>query len=227
MRHTARKTLPLLLLGLLASACGRFDGSELDVQTFTLEFRSGYEAAELIAPYVFDDRPDRPGEISATGEAITVRETKDNLDRITRVLQEFDEPFPAARLRFQLIEADSFQDEDPAIAEVVEELRDLFRFEGYRLLGEAVVAVGGGSSDFRQPFYGTRGDLPEPFFVSGEADYRGQETIRLNHISVRTEEGTLLETSVNASISKTLVMGGSEARGTGRTLILTVTAEVD
>ena len=37
-------------------------------------------------------------------------------------------------LTFQLVEADGFVDVDRAIADVVEELSNVFRFEGYRLL---------------------------------------------------------------------------------------------
>lgn len=37
------------------------------------------------------------------------------------------------RMVFQLVEANGFRGEDPEIADVVAELRGLFRFEGYRL----------------------------------------------------------------------------------------------
>ena len=40
--------LTLLVLALPFSACDRIGGPSLDVQTFNLEHRSGYEAAELI-----------------------------------------------------------------------------------------------------------------------------------------------------------------------------------
>lgn len=43
------------------------------------------------------------------------------------------------RLVFQVVEADGFEETDPAIAAVVEELRRLFRFEGYRLLDTSVL----------------------------------------------------------------------------------------
>ena len=121
-------TLPMTLAAfcLALTACNR--GPTLDVRTFQLQHRSGFEAAELISPYVYTDRETNPGAMSATGNAISVRETRDNLDKIARVLEEFDQPVPGLRLRFGLIEADSFQGSDPAIADVVQELRSLFRF---------------------------------------------------------------------------------------------------
>ncbi|NNM06155.1 MAG: hypothetical protein HKO65_13785, partial [Gemmatimonadetes bacterium] len=141
----------------LVSGCDAFGTPKLDVRTFNLEHRSGYEAADLIEPYIFEDREGAPGDMNATMEAITVRESRDNLEKIGRVLEEFDKPIPGIRLRFQLIEADSFQERDPAIADVVDELENLFQFEGYRLLGEAVVPVAGGSrggQSFSQRFLG-------------------------------------------------------------------------
>ena len=223
----SRLLYALLPMAFLLGGCGRLGDPKLDVQTFNLDHRTGYEAAQLIEPYVFGDRAQSPGAMSATTDAITVRETRDNLEKIARVLDEFDKPLPGVRLRFQLIEADSFQDEDPAIADVVEELRDLFRFEGYRLMGEAVVAVGGGEGSFQQPFFGVGTELSEEYMVQGVADFRGRGTVRLHGIELWAENMPVLETSVTASVGQTLVMGGSRARGSGRSLILTVKAETD
>jgi len=216
----------LLLVGLpFLAGCGFFGEPDLDVQTFNLDHRSGYEAAKLISPYVFGDREDMPGTMSATDDAITVRETRDNLEKIARVLEEFDQPQPTVRLRFQLIEADSFEDEDPAIAEVVGELRELFRFEGYRLMGEAFATVGGIEANFHQPFFGVGEDLSEGYAVRGDAVFRGRGPVRLESIALISENDFLLETSVTAQIGQTLVMGGSIAQESGRNLILTVQVE--
>lgn len=228
MKHANSRIFILPVLCLLATACGRGGTPALDVETFNLQHRSGLEAAELIAPYVFTDRTEAPGQVASTPEGLTVRETRDNLERIGRVLEEFDRPYPSVRLRFQLIEADSFRDEDPAISEVVDELRELFRFEGYRLLGEAVVAVGGGRSRFQQPFFGAGGDLPERYIVEGEAVSRNQGAVRLDEIRLWSENGgSVLGTSVNVVHNQTLVMGGSVEYQSGRNLILTVKAEID
>jgi hypothetical protein len=223
-----RRVVPLFLgILLVFGGCDRFGSPDLDVQTFHLDHRSGFEAAELIAPYVFGDREENPGDMSATGEAITVRETRDNLEKIARVLEEFDQPAPGVLLRFQLIEANSFREEDPAIADVVAELRQLFRFEGYRLIGESVVATGGMNGDFSQPFFGVGEDLSEEYMVRGTASYRGNGPIRLQNIMLYSEQGGVLETSVNAAMGQTLVMGGSTAPGGVRTLILTVRPELN
>jgi hypothetical protein len=199
---------------------------ELDVRTFTLEHRSGYEAGNLIEPYVYADRDGASGSMSTMPNAVSVRETPDNLDKIARVLEEFDVPLPPMRLRFQLIEADSFQDEDPAIAEVAAELQSLFRFEGYRLLGEAVVTLAGGGmgeQGIEQRFLGT--DVP--FIVMAEAIIERPGTVRLQPVYLWDEStgDNILQTHVNVRSGQTVVIGGGRAREGERTYILTVKAE--
>jgi hypothetical protein len=222
----------LIPVVLLFGACDQLGGPKLDVQTFNLDHRSGYEAADLINPYVFGDRAKNPGAMSATMDAITVRETRDNLDKIARVLNEFDQPVPGFRLHFQLIEADSFEEEDPAIADVVQELRSLFRFEGYRLLGEAMVPVAGGSEDrltFNQRFLG----VDNPIFVEATGRVLRTGAVRLDPVMLRDTWGELMATSVNVTPGQTIVIGGAQARAQGvdgrpsgeRVLILTVRAE--
>ncbi|MFQ5538400.1 MAG: hypothetical protein ACE5GJ_13225 [Gemmatimonadota bacterium] len=121
------------LIVLAAAACSR--GPGLETRTFALENLAPHEAEALVAPYVFDDRERNPGTMSRTGGAITVRETPDNLDKIERVMEQFDVAQPEVRLTFQLVEADGFSGTDPAIAEVEKELRKVFDFKGYRLAG--------------------------------------------------------------------------------------------
>jgi hypothetical protein len=210
----------VFLMPLLAWACDR--APELDIRTFNLQHRSGYEASEIIHPYVFDDREGASGAMSATADAISVRETPDNLDKIARVLEEFDRPLEEHRLRFQLIEADSFQDEDPEISNVVEELRDLFRFQGYRLLGEALVTVSG-NGEFRQRFLGP----DEEFLVDASTEIRARGTVRLHEVRLWGEGTPLMETTVNATRGQTVVIGGTRAQRSGRSFILSVRVEED
>jgi hypothetical protein len=225
---------PLLIFPTVLFALAGCNSPKLDVQTFNLEHRSGYEAAELIAPYVFGDREKYPGDMSATDEAITVRETRDNLEKIGRVLEEFDRAIPGVRLYFQLIQADSFQEEDPSIAEVVQELRSLFRFEGYRLLGEAMVPVAGGyegRQEFSQRFLG----VEYPITVEATARVMSNGLVRLDPVQLSVPWDDLMTATVNIRAGQTLVIGGTQAeteivdgRPAGEsTLVLTVRAEGD
>jgi hypothetical protein len=211
-----------LALPLLVLACST--EPDLDIRTFNLDHRSGYEAAQLVQPYVFSDRDGAPGMMSATEEALSVRETPDNLQKIARVLEEFDRPVPELRLRFQLIEADSFQDADPEIADVVEQLGRLFSFRGYRLLGQAVVSVAGnrGGGGFRQRFLGPE----EDFLVTATAELQSSASVRLRDLTLWGEGAPILESTINAADGQTLVIGGTRAGRSGRSLILTVRPEM-
>jgi hypothetical protein len=210
MRSTTIRSIPAVACLLLAtSACDR--EAALDVRTFSLRYLQPSEADQLIRPYVYTDRADAPGLVTAAGGAITVRETPDNLDMAR----------PGLRLHFQLIEADGFTNSDEAIADVEEELRKIFQFEGYRLAGEAVIFATDGA-DFSQPIR----IGPEDYSLSGSVRRLSEGAIRLQRVSFCCREnGGGLETSVVIRPGQTLVLGSSPTDGASSTLLLTVRAE--
>lgn len=214
--------IPLLLLGL--AACG---GPNLDTRTFELSYLDAGEARAIISPYVYGDRPNAPGTISGSSNVLTVRETPDNLDKIARVLQQFDLPKPRVQLHFQLIEADGSEGTDPAIAEVEEELRRLFRFDGYRLAAEAYLGGSEGSS-IEQVIGGDRNTAPQWLLSARihEVRARGDSGIILMTVGVRSPIGGGMETSLNARSGQTVVVGNAELRQGAGTLILVVTPEL-
>src|SRR6058998_1501107 len=124
----------------LLTACSPH-GPSLDTRTFALKYLRGSDAVSIVVPYIYTDRPNAKGVFSVSDNAITVRETPDNLDKIARVLAEYDRPRPFVRLTFHLIEADGAATTDPAIRDVEATLRQLFRFRGYRLVAEGVVSA--------------------------------------------------------------------------------------
>ncbi len=144
------RTSHILSLAVLASlaACGGSALDRLDTQTFQLQHLAAEEAAQLIDPYVYYDREGAAGRVSYVGNTLTVRETADNLAKISRVLTEFDQSKPGVRLHFQIIEASDrgpTQSVDAGIAEVEAELRKLFKYQRYRLLNDAVIGGTEGS----------------------------------------------------------------------------------
>ncbi len=211
-------------LTLVAVTAGCRRGAELDTRTFPLQHIGPGEAASLISPYVFTDREGNPGKISTGPSAVTVRETPDNLDKIDRVLKEYDQPRPDVRLHFRLIEADDFKESDPGISEVESELRRIFQFKGYRLMGEAYVSATDGSK-VRQGLLGSS----DPYLVSAEIHWIHPRVIRLQDVwLVHGRNDVLLQTTVNVHPGQTLVLGTSPGAGTtggGRTLLLAVTAD--
>lgn len=217
--HHARMSLLALAALLAVGACDA--APTLETRTYALQHLDPNEAAQLIDPYIYGDREGAPGAISGNDRALTVRETADNLERIERVLAEYDQPQPDIRLHFQLIEADGFTDRDPRIAEVEAELRELFRFDGYRLAGEAFVTATDGS-EVMQGLQGSD-DLYEVF----ARVYRiSTTTIRLDEVRLEGRSlGVGLQTTVNIRPGQTLVLGSSPLAGSTTTLLLAVRAE--
>lgn len=214
------KLLGAALLTLLAAACQR--SPQLETRTFPIAQLQPYEVEALIAPYVYMDRPDHPGVMSTSERAVTVRETADNLDKIERVLAEYDKARPDMRLTFQVIEADGFTASDPKIAAVEEELRKIFQFKGYRLVAEAVLTAGDGS-EIQQALGGAQADLS----ITGDVRSDGGTAVRLQDIRLwEGQQNPILQTTVSVRPGQTLVLGTSPKKGSSATLLLTVHAEL-
>lgn len=223
MRRTRVKTT---LLGMLTLTVGLLAGCgwtpDLEVRTFELQHLRPYEAVSLIEPYVYGDRPEAPGTVSSIEGAITVRETPDNLDQISRVLAEFDLPHPDTRLHFQLIEADGFTASDPKIADVEAELRKIFQFGGYRLAGEAFVSATE-ATEIQQGLRAGDGGMYE---IRGTVHRLSPGAIRLENVTLHSyQTGMELQTTVTVRPGQTLVLGSSPKTGSSATLLLTVRAE--
>lgn len=213
-----RRNAPLLLcLGAaLVAACG---GTPiLDTRTFQLKYLRASQAQDIVSPYVFADRPNAKGAMSTSTSTITVRETRDNLDKIARVLAQYDVPRPLVRLTFHLIQADGATTTDPAIADVEPTLRKLFRFRGYRLVQEGIFsAMEGGEVNQSMSGYA---------FISGIGRVSGVGDSAFVDLRVRLRGRDLdFDTQVVVPAGKTAVLGnvGEDPRGT---LILTVKPEL-
>jgi hypothetical protein len=220
---TFRTLTALVALVVALAACS--SGPALDTRTFELQHMEAHTAEAMIDPYVYGDRPDAPGYISASGNTITVRETPDNLEKIERVLHEFDRPRPTVRLHFQLIEANGSSTPDPAIAEVEAELRKLFRYSGYSLVTEALVG-GMEGSHIEQVV----GDAPpeDGWIITaaiGTVRLIGDSGWVQMRVGVRNPMRGAFETQVNAREGQTLVVGNAQLMDSGGTLILTVRPE--
>lgn len=217
----------LILVALAAVvAPGCHGGSELETRTLEVHYLAQHQVEALIRPYVFTDRETNPGMMSSTEGAVTVRETSDNLEKIERVLAEYDRPRPTVMLTFQIIEANGAAARDPAIAAVEEELRRLFRFEGYDLVAETQVAAIQGTG-VRQ-VVGSAG-RPDQFVIqTGVTEVRtGGETTTLT-LDVRLDgvAGVILETSVTIPAGHSVVLGTARAPSFDGALILVVRGEI-
>lgn len=213
----ARHLFALLAAGSLA-ACGR-SPTRLETRTFALHYMNRGEAQQLVAPYVYSDRPGAAG-VSSTGEnTLTVRETPDNLDQIARVLAQFDRPAPSVRLTFKLIRADGAARRDPSIADVESSLRTLFRFEGYTVVAEGVVTAVA-QSGLRQSLQGAGG----PYMLETGIDRvggTGDSAVITLHVHLIFQSGDF-STTVGIPAGKTAVLGNVGSSTPSSALILTV-----
>ena len=216
-------------VGALFMGC---EGDSLEVRTYTLERLEAEAAFGLVDPYVYRDREGKPGTMSISEGLITVRELPENLDRIAEVLEEFDRARAPVRLRFQLIQANGFDDQDESIQAVETELRKLLRYDGYRLVGEAVLQLreGGGG---RQVLQGTlEGESPGGSRFNLQASVgmvstgdRGSTVeiwVELEHFN-----NSILATDVNAADGQSLVLGTTSSLSGGGALILVVTPTLE
>jgi hypothetical protein len=202
-------------------------GESLSTRTFDIQYLRGHQVESLLAPYVYTDREGSPGMMSVTDDAVTVRETADNLERIGRVLERYDRPRPSVMLHFQIIEADGAADSDPAIAEVERELRRLFRFDGYELVAETQVGgiqgtalqqvVGGWES---QDGFMIRGGVTE---VRAGGD---PPTVTVDVGLSASRAGDILETTVTIPVGHSVVLGTASSPHYEGALILVVRAEI-
>lgn len=211
--------LPALGIGLCE---GR---PRLATRTFELQYLNPGEAAAMIAPYVYEDREGAPGLVTAFHEGITVRETHEALDRIGEVIAQYDRAKPGVRLRFQVIEADGFSERDDRIGDVQTALDELFRFEGYRLVTEAQLALMEGTSSTQ-----SAGDARRQFSISAEVrQVRGSGDRGSVVLEVGFGEygapGSNINTTLTVPVGQTVVLGSTKGRLATTTMILTVRPE--
>ncbi len=208
--------------GVLLAGCG--GQPELEARTFELQYLNPGETVEMVRPYVYTDRPAAPGVVSSFSGGITVRETADNLDKIARVLEEYDRAKPGVRLWFQIIAADGPAEPDERIRGVESALRELFRFEGYRLLAETQMAAMEGTGSTQSLV-----EDGQQFMIEGHIrEVRakgGGGSVVVNVSLVGTEMGRAIQTSMAVPVGQTVVLGSAKPIE-GPTLILTVRPEL-
>lgn len=163
------------------------------------------------------------------------QETEETAENIQNVL-----------LTFHLVEADGFSDDDPAISDVVAELRKIFNFEGYRLLSTSVLNVGlaplarsantlEGTGSQRIIPAGSDAPLTIQTVISTRP-YSSPRAVRatviLSDVTVVRELATeqflpLLEASVTMRDGQTMVLGTGFRSADEPVLILIVTPWID
>lgn len=225
-RHTRALLAGAFAVTVLLGAC-RPDGG-LETRTFQLTHLEPNEAAGLLEPYVYGDREGASGAMGVGSSAITVRELPENLDRIEAVLAEFDRPPPALLLDFKLVHADGHTSQDPEIADVEAELRRLFRFQGYRLIGGTMIR--GTENTYLQQNLVTHDGTPFELEVAvgSVRGVPGDRTIQLSVELGPQFEGSVLQAELRVKEDQTVVLGTTSVPQVGEgALILLVRAGIE
>jgi hypothetical protein len=132
------------------------------------------------------------------------------------------------RLNFHLIEANGFQTVDPVIADVVEELRGLFRFEGYRLLATSLLTgvLDEHASAVRQRIAVEEMNPLEIQAVIMRSANAETARIEVELSDVYSSYG-LMSVSINVRDGQTVVLGSGRPDGARGTLILVMSADME
>ena len=215
----AYSALSLAALCLLV-ACGG-PSARLETRTFALHYLNNDEIGQLLRPYVDYARPGAAGDMSVGTGTVTIRETADNLDRIARVLAQYDKPQPSVQLHFKIIRADGEARPDSSIRDVETVLRSLFRFRGYALVADGFVTGSEGTTT-RQTLAGSGGPYSLTARINGIS---GAGDSAIVHLVVELrfpQPGGDFETSVGIPAGRTAVLGNVTGSTSGSALILTV-----
>ena len=216
-----KKITALFLLLAVVSGCR--SGKTVS-RTFDLAHMSPENAQLLVEPYVPGGtancrRTDNP-------PALTVTATPDRLEQIADLLERYDKPSPAVRLRFQVIEGDGFTNPDTAIAAVEGVLRELFKFEGYRLAAESLMNARAFSSNAQA----LMGPNEIPLLLEVEVHrviaVEGKKAVELK-VTLRGYGLVMLATQVTVPAGQTVVLGTANPDPKVKAMILVVRPEID
>jgi hypothetical protein len=109
------------------------------VKTVALRHLTSGEAVKLLSPYSMS-----PGggvfEVPNV-RAVTIRESQRIFNDMMSVLEKYDREPASVVLNFQLVAAEPTNVRDPAVAGIDSLLRNVLKFNGYRLLGTALATT--------------------------------------------------------------------------------------
>lgn len=207
----------LVALGLGLGGC---ESNDLETRTYRLDHLDAARAAQLLEPYV---SAVEGGSMSVVeGEVLTIRQTETALDRIGEILDEFDQPEPVLTLRFRIIEADGFETDETELADVLPTLREVLRFDGYQMLGEAqsVASAYGGLQQViatSQEYFLIHASVGAIRVVGDGGSVQLQ--VELHE---RGRGSPIFTTEVAAPIGRTVILGTSKPASERGAYILTV-----
>ena len=194
--------------------------NELEVATIDLDYLTTKQALAIAEPYLSSNGTLMSSD--ATLNSITVRDRRENVRRVQRVIDQRDASPQNVSLHFQVVRATETGAMDPQLAKVGTALRELLRFEGYQLVAQTMVSV----SERRvveQSLSG--GSFPLQLGVRINDIAGGSGSVDMQVDLRRAGYPSLLATNVVVPMGQTVVLGSAYPGTTGEALILTVRGE--
>ena len=201
----------------LALAGGVASGAqpELRVHAYTLRHQPAAEALALVHPLLSEHGS---VQLQPGGNTLVVRDEAAVVERVAALLREFDHPAQKLAIRIQVVRAGDGGDGEKLGAELARRLRELLRYDSYRVMSMADLEAREGErvtyelgAEYRIVFQlGT--------LMSGER-------IKLHDFEVtrRVEVGSrrrLLRTQVNLRLGRPMILGLTKDESSPRALLL-------
>ena len=202
------------------------EGLDLVVRAYTLEHQPAVEAIALIHSLLSERGAVelRPG-----GNTLVIRDSPAVVERLVRLLDDFDHPARPVRLALQLVRAglgtasDSAGDELPEA--LVRRLKELLRYDDYRLLAAAEMEIREGEQVVFE-----LGDEFQVGFRMGTLLAGGR--VKLHGFRVARQAGNpgsrqLIHTHLNLWLDKPMILGLARAESSDRALMVVLTCSLD
>lgn len=198
----------LWMLVLLAGIAACDSRSGMEIRTYTLGRLTVDQAESLLTPYIREG-----GLLSGRDRLLTVREKPDRLKLVEDLLKKYDGGGEALDvvLNIQVIEADGFTERDSAIADVEQTLRGMFKYHGYKLLGETrIVAREGSHFDQSASAFQISGDVMRVTDQGGEKRVPVEIGLGLRPAG---PQQVSIHSTITTTIGKPTVLGQSTNKG--------------
>lgn len=204
---------------------GQKQGEELVLHAYTLEHQPAGEAIHLIHPLLSEHGA---VEIQPGGNTLVIRDTVEVVERLIRLLKDFDHPARPVRLTLQLVRAGLKEDRVDGESELpkalVSRLRELLRYEDYHLLATAALEIREGENvsyelgdDFKVEF--RMGTL----LADRRVKLRG---FRVARQSGNPDAKQLIHTNLSLWLDKPMILGLARAETSDRALMVVLTSSL-
>jgi len=186
----------------------------LETRQYTIQHGSAEAIFELIAPLIQREQSTLSRQLSA----LTVKATWDNMVKIDEIIAQYDVPKKQILMEVMLIKADGTKTPVPQnLKSVVKQLNTLFKYKGYRMVGQAQ-GLGAEGAGIRLR---CQQNNAYSFDVKSGIKLVGQ-TIQLQHLSIQVPHLTDISSTINIKNGETVVLGATQGKNESDGALITV-----